>query len=373
MQFELDEEQRDAAQLAKDVFERLAEVRRVSDVERNLGGHDDVLWGALAETGILGLALPEQLGGAGLGMLGLAAVLEQQGRRVAPVPLAAAVATAVLPLARWGTEQQHERWLPGFLDGSQLIVGAIDSSVDGDNAIRGERDGTGWRLTGTLSAVPGALAASGLLVPVTTDSGVIAVILLVDREGVQRERVVMTNQGSAASVTLNAVRIDADEVLDGGDAAVRQARLLGRIALAAVQTGVCEEAIAVTAAYTSERIQFDRPLSTNQAVSARAADAHLDAERIKLTTRRAAWLVDQESDEVEAASLVAAWWAARGGLRVVHATQHLHGGMGADIEYPIHRYFLWGRQNAYSLGSPPALQAELGSMLETLSTIGAAA
>lgn len=373
MQFTLDEELRDAAQLAEDTFTRLADTQRVRDVERQLGGHDETLWAALAETGILGLALPEEHGGAGLGMLGLTAVLEQQGRRVAPVPLAAAVAMAALPLTSWGTEAQCQRWLPGFVDGSELIVGAIDASVEGDHAVRGKRDGTGWRITGTLSAVPGATVAAAVLVPVMTEAGVIAVLLPLDREGVNRESVSMTNHGAAAAVTLNAVRIGADDVLTGGDAPVRQARRLGRIATAAVQTGVCEEAITITAAYTSERIQFGRPLSSNQAVSARAADAHLDAERIKLTTRRAAWLVDQGDDDAESAALVAAWWAARGGLRVVHATQHLHGGMGADVDYSIHRYFLWGRQNAYSLGSAPALQAELGAMLETLPMIGAPA
>ena len=373
MQFELDEDLREAAQLAEEIFTQLADLQRVRDVERELGGHDGKFWAALAESGILGLALPEEHGGSGLGMLALAAVLEQQGRRVAPVPLAAAVAMAAMPLAAWGTQAQCDRWLPAFLDGSALIVGAIDAGVDGDNAVRGERDGSGWKLSGTLSAVPGAPAADALLVPVTTDSGAVAVLLPTDREGVHRERIAVTNQGAAATVVLSAVHVDDDELLTGGGAAIRQARLLGRIALAAVQAGVCDEAIAITAAYTSERIQFDRPLSANQAVSARAADAHLDAERIKLTTRRAAWLVDRESDDAESASLVASWWAAQGGLRVVHTTQHLHGGMGADIDYSIHRYFLWGRQNAYSLGSAPALLAELGSMAETLPMIGAPA
>ena len=370
MQFELDEDLREAAQLAGEVFAQMAGTVRVRDVESREGGHDAELWSVLAETGILGLALPEEHGGSGLGMLGLVAVLEQQGRRVAPVPFASAVAMAALPLAAWGTAAQQERWLPGFLAGTELIVGAIDAGVDGDNAVRAERDGAGWRLSGTLAAVPGAAEAAAVLVPAMTDNGVIAVLLPTDREGVTREGVSMTNHGAAAALGLDAVQIQADEVLEGGGAAIRQARMLGRIALAAVQAGVCEEAIAITAAYTSERIQFNRPLSANQAVSARAADAYLDAERIKLTTRRAAWLVDRNDDGAEAASLVASWWAARGGLRVVHATQHLHGGMGADIDYPIHRYFLWGRQNAYSLGTAPALMAELGSMLENVPMIG---
>ena len=77
-----------------------------------------------------------------------------------------------------------------------------------------------------------------------------------------------------------------------------------------------------------------------------------------------------KDEESEAAALVAKWWASRGGLRVVHATQHLHGGMGADIDYPIHRYFLWGRQIAFTLGSAAAIGAALGDQLEKGASIG---
>jgi len=144
--------------------------------------------------------------------------------------------------------------------------------------------------------------------------------------------------------------------------------------LSALVFGVCQEAVAITAAYTSQRLQFGRPLSTNQAVALRAADAHLDAERIRLTTLKAAWHHDRgEEEEARAASLVAKWWASTGGLRAVHATQHLHGGIGADVDYPIHRYFLWGRQLAFSLGSAGAIEAELGDLLSGVTPIGAPA
>lgn len=141
-----------------------------------------------------------------------------------------------------------------------------------------------------------------------------------------------------------------------------------------MQLGVCGQALKTTAEYTSQRIQFDRPLSTNQAVAVRAADAYLDTEAIRLTTRRAAWLLDAgREQEAESAVLVATWWASRGGLRVVHATQHLHGGIGADVDYPIHRYFLWGRQLCFTLGGADATAAELGDVLGSAPRIGAPA
>lgn len=110
-----------------------------------------------------------------------------------------------------------------------------------------------------------------------------------------------------------------------------------------------------------------RPVSTNQGVAIRAADAYLDTQNIRLTTYRAASLLDEgREDDAARAALVAKWWVGRGGLRVVLATQHLHGGIGADVDYPIHRYFLWGRQLAFSLGSAAAVEAELGDLLADL-------
>ena len=94
----------------------------------------------------------------------------------------------------------------------------------------------------------------------------------------------------------------------------------------------------------------------------RAADAYIDTEAIRVTTWQAAWRLDSGLPATEAVA-VAHWWASEAGQRVVHATQHLHGGMGADISYPIHRYFLWGKQIELMLQGPSAELARLGSVL----------
>jgi acyl-CoA dehydrogenase len=133
-------------------------------------------------------------------------------------------------------------------------------------------------------------------------------------------------------------------------------------ALAAVQAGVTDAALRMTASYTSEREQFGKPLSTFQAVALKAADAYLDAVAVRSTALQAAAALD-ESDDPTLDVLTAAWWAAEGGQRCVHLTQHLHGGMGADITYPVHRYFLWGKQIELLLGGASALLAKLGDAL----------
>lgn len=227
-------------------------------------------------------------------------------------------------------------------------------------------------LTGTAVGVAVAGQAAAVLVAARSADGDVRVALVPsDAEGVVVTPVAATAWGAAGNVTFVEVRVPADHVLGGvqvRDFAVQHLRL----GLCGVQVGVCAAALGATASYVSHREQFGRPISTNQAVSVRAADAYLDTEAIQLTTWRAAWLLDEgRSEEAVSAVLVAKYWAARGGLRVVHATQHLHGGIGADIDYPIHRYFLWGRQNAFSLGGSDQVAAELGSVIDQAPAIGA--
>ena len=139
-----------------------------------------------------------------------------------------------------------------------------------------------------------------------------------------------------------------DDLLAGGDPARGHEVLTWMLnrawtGLCALQVGVTEAAVAQTAAYLNTREQFGRPLSTFQGTMLRAADAAIDTESIRVTMWQAAWRLDHGLD-AELAVSVASWFAAEAGQRAVFATQHLHGGMGADISYPIHRYFLWGKQ-----------------------------
>jgi len=375
MEFELDDDLIAVEDLASQVFGSLAKVERVVEVERKEGGFDATLWQALADAGLLGLALPESVGGAGMGMLGLTTILQQQGRRVAPVPVWSTVAGAALPLAQFGTETQVERYVPKLIDGSVVLTGAFDDTPGASPTVTAIRKGDDLVISGEIPSVPWAPIIAGVVVPVRCDDDSVAVVVApVDATGVEAVPVAVTGRGAEAAVRFTDVHIGAEDVLPGdGEEIAAWTRRRIRIALAAVQLGVCEETLRATAKYTSERVQFGRPLSTNQAVAVRAADAYLDTEAIRLTVRKAAWLIDVgREDEAESAALVAKWWASRGGVRVGLTGQHLHGGIGADIDYPIHRYFLWGRQLAFTFGGADATAAALGDVLDTAPAIGAA-
>jgi alkylation response protein AidB-like acyl-CoA dehydrogenase len=375
MDFDLDDDHQAVSRLAEQILSRMAEVQRIRDVEDNQGGFDRSLWRALADSDLLGVALPPDRGGAGLGLLGLCAVLEQQGRRVAPVPLWAVLTLGALPISQFGSEDQKARWLAGILDGSRIVTGAFDDSPGQQTPLRSVADGRDLIVSAELWSVPAGPVADAILVPLAAQHGNVVALLPTDRPGVTITTIQPTSRESSALVRLADVRVAPEDLLPAdGSRVLDWVRTRARIALAALAVGVCEEAVSITAAYTSQRIQFGRALSTNQAVSARAADAFLDCERIRLTALKAAWHADRgEEDEARAASLISKWWASQAGLRTVHTTQHLHGGIGADISYPIHRYFLWGRQIAFTFGSAGAVLAELGDMLGQVTPIGAPA
>ncbi|MCM2427515.1 acyl-CoA dehydrogenase family protein [Streptomyces sp. RKAG337] len=330
MDFTPTEEQRAARELAAEILDRSTEP-----------------WKALCEAGLV--AAVEEIG-----LLGLVLLLEEAGRRTAEIPLAATCAYGLLPVAAHGTDEQRARLLPGLRDGSYTATGAFPH-----RSARAVASGDGWRLTGTFPVVPWLREATHVLVPADTGAGTDTVTRLFW----------LPVPAGAEPVDTTAPWAAARLVLDGtpaeplGDAsAYAEVLAQARTAFAGLQAGVCAGSLARAVAYTSVREQFGRPLSTNQGVLLRAADAHMDTEAIRVTAYEAAWRFDHHLPAASHA-LTAAWWASEGGKRVVHAGQHLHGGIGADLEHPVHRHFLWGRQLDAYLGGGAEVLAELGVLL----------
>ncbi len=373
MEFALTGDHLEVARLAEQIFAESCQPHQVAAIERS-GGFDAGLWKTLADADLLGIALPEEVGGSGLGVLGLVALLEQAGRRTAPVPLWSVLATAAMPIAQFGTDAHRATWLEPLLSGSTLVTGSFETAADGSAVLTGAPGPRGWTVSGTVDLVVGGAASAAFVLPFTDGGTVRVAVIESDRAGLTVTPEAVTDWESAASLHLSGVQVDEADLLVGDGAQISAwTTTRARIALSALATGLCAEAVAITAAYTSERLQFDRPLSTNQAVTQRAADAHLDTERIRLTTYKAAWHADAgEEAEAAPAAVVAKWWASTGGFRVVSATQHLHGGISADTDYPIHRYYLWGRQIFFTLGTAGSLETELGAVLDHLTPIGAA-
>ncbi|MGD0393987.1 MAG: acyl-CoA dehydrogenase family protein [Acidimicrobiales bacterium] len=374
MDFTFDEEERAIQETAEGLFTGLSTPERVQEVEAGEDRIDRELWAALAKADLLGLTVPEAYGGGGFGMVALALVLEAQGRSVAPVPLWATVALGSMPIAEFGSEALRTVVLPGVATGDTVLTAALvdvagDISLGGPGrpSVSATSGPDGVVLTGTAFAVPAAHVADRVLIPAALDDGVIVAVVDPTAVGVTMERAFTTNREIHPHLHLDGVKVAPDDLLAAGDPGRGHevvTWILNRAwtGLCALQVGVTEAAVAQTAAYLNTREQFGRPLSTFQGTMLRAADAAIDTESIRVTMWQAAWRLDHGLD-AELAISVASWFAAEAGQRAVFATQHLHGGMGADISYPIHRYFLWGKQIELQLGPPSGQLARLGRQL----------
>lgn len=381
MDFTFDDAQSAVAEAAGRVFTGQVTPERIQKLEASDDRFDRELWAQLADADLLGLTIPEVYGGGGYGMVEAAIVLEAQGRAVAPLPLWTTLVLGAMPLAAFGTESQKDSLLAPAARGETVLTAALAdvatavggvagrsvaaNRVAGRPSVSAIRGPGGVLLSGTAPAVPFAHVADAVLVPAAQSDGSIVVCVVDPRApSVTVERAETTNREVHPHLHLDGVAVPTDSLLAGGEPEPSRAALewiLERAwtGLCALQVGVCEAAVAQTAAYLNGREQFGRPLSTFQGTMLRMADAAIDTESIRVTMWQAAWRLAQGLDAAPAVS-VAAWFASDAGQRVVHATQHLHGGIGADVGYPIHRYFLWGKQIELMLGGSSALLARLG-------------
>jgi alkylation response protein AidB-like acyl-CoA dehydrogenase len=368
MDFALTEEQEATRDLARQILTDRETHEHLKEIEAGGEGFDRDIWAELAKAGLLGIALPEDVGGSGLGFVALCQLLEEVGRTVAPVPVLPTVVLGALPIAQFGSDEQRQRWLPGVVSGETVLTaGLVELGTDPLHpTTSATRDGSGFRLDGVKVCVPAGLSADAVLVPAVSPDGSIG-IFAVDPEasGVTVERQDTTSGIPQARIELDGVAVgDAETLVYGASGGEALEWIIERAtaALCAVATGVCEQALKMTAEYTKTREQFDRPIATFQAVGQRAADAYIDTEAIRLTALQAAWRLE-EALPAAAEVAVAKFWAADGGQRVVHAAQHLHGGIGVDRDYPLHRYFLWAKELELTLGGATPQLLKLGGIL----------
>ncbi len=364
MDFSLSDDQRELRDLAARILSDAVTDETLRALADSGAPYDAALWRTLADAGLLGLAISEDNGGLGLGMVDLGLLLEEQGRTLAPLPLTSTIAMAAITLDREGSAAQKE-WLPKIVAGDAILavaveeIGSIDAAAP---ALRAEPDGNGWRLTGTKVAVPYGRQASALLVTAATPQG--PALFLIDPEapGLGVEEQSSTSGEPQAQITLDGVPLEGDAVVGSVEDGQRIVQALvdrGQVALAQRQVGVASEALRRTAEYSSGRVQFGKPLGSFQGVQQRAADGFIDVEAMRSTSLLAAWSIDQGVAQ-DADIATAKYWAAMGGHRIVHTAQHLHGGLGADITYPIHRYFLTATQIGAALGGAAPMLARIG-------------
>jgi alkylation response protein AidB-like acyl-CoA dehydrogenase len=342
MDFTLTPEATEAAELAARILTDRCTPERLREVERDAttdGRFDRDLWRELAGAGLLGLAVPEAYGGAGLGLLEATAVLVETGRVVAPVPLPTHV-VAALALAEHAPTELQQQWLPRAVAGEVVLTAAV----------RRDR-------AGAFSVLPAGTTADAVVLG--TDAGL--VLLTPDSPGVVVEPQTITDGDLVARITVDESTLSGLPAFGGPDAVEW---LADRLAVAEVahQLGVVEGALRLTSSYAGSREQFGRPIGSFQAVSQRLADGYIDVLGLRLMLWQAAWrLAEGLPAAVEVAE--AALWAADAGHRLAHTTVHVHGGVGIDLDGEAHRFFTGAKRGEFLLAGATAHARTIGAAL----------
>ena len=371
MDFTLSDEEQAISDLAAQILGDKSTHERLCALAANDDRIDAEAWAALAQAGILGAAVPEEYGGLGLGFLATAMAMQQVGATASPVPLLSTAVMGAMPIAEFGTAEQRARYLPAIADGSLIVAAALyeEGTTAAEPEVVALADADGYRIEGVKPMVADGLDANLFLVPAKLGDGSCGVFLVPsDSAGLSAIRVEVTSGRPQARLEFSGVVVPRDALLGGSASAVSGADIVNWIELRAnccmcmMMAGAARTSIELAAEYTKQRYQFDRPIATFQAVSSRAGDSYIDTNAIMLTAWQAAWRIDQGLLAQDAVS-IARWWAAEGGFRVVHAAVHVHGGVGVDRDYPLHRYFVLARQLELTLGNGEEHLATLGQAI----------
>ncbi|MFG2890370.1 acyl-CoA dehydrogenase family protein [Streptomyces sp. NPDC048248] len=371
MDFTFTEEQQAAVEAAKAVFSGAAPDGVPSPALTTGAVADDfdrALWRKLADADLLSLPVPPEHGGAGLDPIALCLVLRESAKVLARVPLLESGAAA-LAIQRHANAELRSEVLPRLATGDLVVTVATAGRTGHDSAelsVEARKEGAAWILDGNQTAVPWAPTADQILLPAHTPDGhtVLALVSRAD-DGVSLDDQISTSGERYAEVRLNSVHIEAREMITdpGAWESLRNILTVGTCASA---LGLGERVLSMTSDYTSKREQFGFPVATFQAVAVQAADRFIDLRAMEATLWQAAWRITTDATGPLPAAgdvAVAKIWASEGVRRVVQTAQHLHGGFGADTDYPLHRFHAWAKQLELSLGPAAAHEEALGDLL----------
>lgn len=361
MHFALTAEQRLIKDSARTLLTRTAGLERLHAIIESSTGYDATLWTSLAgEIGCAGLMVPESYGGSGLGAVEMALVLEETGRTLAVVPLFETAVLAVQAILLLGTHAQKQTLLPDIAAGrtkaAVAITGPSGLPFPDGIAIVMDRNGGGWRLSGSAGFVTFAHVADLILIVARSQDGLSVVALPTATRGVSIERLTSLDPTRPlCRVDLDHVHVPDDSVLGEPNTAANALALvlaIGAGLLASEQTGGAESCLSSTVDYAKQRVQFGRVIGSFQAVKHELADMMVAVEAARSAALYAAAAIDAGGDELFEASSVARVWCSETYRHCAAEAIQLHGGIGFTWEHHAHLYFKRARSSSTWLGEP---------------------
>jgi alkylation response protein AidB-like acyl-CoA dehydrogenase len=323
-------------------FDLTATQQAVADVVTSVLERE-LTWDALVSGGVSALPVPERLGGDGVGLPEVATVLTEVGRHGAITPALATLGFGVVPLVDLASDEQQDRFLAGVAKG-----GVLSAALNEPGTALPDRPATTFadgRLSGTKVGVAYAEQADWLIV--TADSAVVVVSPKAD--GVELIRTATSNGSDEYTVTFTGVSVPGTDVLAG--ATPRRVNELVLAAVGAFTDGLVAGALRLTADYVGARKQFGKPLSTFQTVAAQLAEVYIASRTIGLAAKSVVWRLSEGRDADDDLDVLG-YWITSQAPPVMQTCHHLHGGMGMDITYPMHRYYSTIKDLTRLLGGP---------------------
>jgi len=324
----------------------VSQLRKLRD-EKQADGFDRALWTKMAAMGFAGVAIPEQYGGAGLGMVAAGLIQEAIGRNLSLSPFLSSAVLSATIIAKGGSEEQKAALLPKMAAAELIVALASDEAArhaPAHVATRAEPSGNGFRLTGTKGFVLDGNVADRLIVAARTsgaDEDATGITLfLVDPKlaGVSVARKIMVDSRNAAAVALDGVQVDgADVIGEAGDGyALLEAALdAGRACLAAEMLGVAAQSFDTTVDYLKQREQFGQKIGSFQALQHRAAHLFCEVELARSATLRALQALDAGDDRVPFYVSLAKAKAGDVAKLATNEAVQMHGGIGMTDDYDI--------------------------------------
>jgi alkylation response protein AidB-like acyl-CoA dehydrogenase len=344
-------------------------VRELMETER---GYSPEMWGRMAEMGWVGLLIPEEYGGAGLGFVDLVVVLEEMGRALLPSPYLAALQGG-LAVTRAGSDTQRKEILPALAAGERILSLAVteEAGTEEPDDLRAsaEKAGAAWKLSGTKLFVPDAQNADSLVVLArcAEAGGSGFSLFLVDPRGPGVEVTPLESMDQTRRIAEVRLEGAAAELLGdarAGWSAWEWVRDRVLVALSAEAVGGSEKVLEDSVAYAKERIQFGKPIGVNQAIKHKCADMLIEVESSKSITYYAAWAVSEQTDEARLAAAMAKAYTSDAYRHTSAENIQIHGGVGFTWEYDCHLYFKRAKAIEVTYGDPTHHRERVAQMLE---------
>jgi alkylation response protein AidB-like acyl-CoA dehydrogenase len=309
-------------------------------------GESEAMWKEMAQLGWLGLSLPEEHGGSGLGMVETALLLEELGRAAYPGPYWPTMLVAHV-IAEAGFDAQKKRWLGAIAGGgARAALALLDADLDWNPqavGTRAEKMASGWQLTGTKRYVAWSHVADVLLVPARAPEGLSLFLVDPAAAGLTSSPVQSMDPGlRLAHLTLDRVPVRADEALGApGSAGPLLSRLLrrGGVGAAAEMLGAARRCLDMAVGYAKVREQFGQPIGSFQAIRHKCSEMLLETENSHAAVYYAAWALDAGADDAETAASIAKSYVGDASRKVCGEAIQVHGGIGFTWEYDLHMYF----------------------------------